>query len=88
MTDVTEMTRITRIIPQLRTTDLAATIAFYTLHLETDDVAAFATALKMRGVALAEDVHETAWQTRECVIQDDQGHTLYFGRPLEKGLPA
>jgi len=27
-------------------------------------------------------VHETAWQTREFVIKDDQGHTLYFGQPL------
>jgi len=28
------------------------------------------------------DVHETAWGTREFVIKDDQGHTVYFG---EKG---
>jgi len=31
---------------------------------------------------LVEDVHETAWGTRELVIRDDQGHTLYFGERL------
>jgi hypothetical protein len=24
-------------------------------------------------------VHDTAWGTREFVIHDDQGHTLYIG---------
>lgn len=52
------------------------------LYFETDDVAAFADRLKTRGVPLVKDVHETAWQTREFVVQDDQGHTLYFGEPL------
>jgi len=33
-------------------------------------------------VRLVKDVHETAWGTREFVIQDDQGDTVYFG---EKG---
>jgi hypothetical protein len=33
----------------------------------------------MQITSLAEDVHETAWGTREFVIKDDQGHTLYFG---------
>lgn len=120
---------IRRIVPQLRTTDLAQTIAFYTsalgftlefeyqgfyagirlgdslvhlkqvdvadpsiayvangdhlhLYLETPDVAAVAATLKGNGVTLVADVHETAWQTRECVVTDDQGHTLYFGQPL------
>lgn len=48
------------------------------LYLETDDAAA-AEALKQNGVRLVRDVHETAWGTREFVIRDDQGHTLYFG---------
>jgi catechol 2,3-dioxygenase-like lactoylglutathione lyase family enzyme len=120
---------IRRIVPQLRTTDLARTIDFYTiklgftlefqyqgfyagvrhgeslvhlkqvdspdpsieyvargehlhLYLETPDVAAVAAVLKANGVLLVQDVHETAWQTRECVIADDQGHTLYFGQLL------
>ncbi len=121
--------QIVRIIPQLRTTDLAASIEFYTaklgftlafehegfyagvrhgnylvhlklidapdpsiafveagdhlhLYLETPDVSAVAEELKRRGVPLLRDVHDTAWATRECIIRDDQGHTLYFGEPL------
>jgi catechol 2,3-dioxygenase-like lactoylglutathione lyase family enzyme len=117
---------ISRAIAQLRTTDLAESISFYTtkvgltlefqyedfyagiraggqlfhlklvdekdpsiefvdegehfhLYLETDDAAAAAAALKANGVHLVKDVHETAWGTREFVIKDDQGHTLYFG---------
>jgi catechol 2,3-dioxygenase-like lactoylglutathione lyase family enzyme len=118
--------RISGAIPQLRTTDLAASIRFYTailgltlefqyedfyagirtgsqlfhlklvderdpsidfvergghfhLYLETDDAAAAADALRRSGVPLVEDVHDTAWGTREFVVRDDQGHTLYFG---------
>lgn len=120
---------ITQIVPQLRTTDMPASIAFYTekldftlefnyqdfyagiktgsqmihlklvderdpsidhvktndhlhLYFETEGVADFAAQIKARGVQLVRDVHETPWQTREFVIYDDQGHTLYFGEPL------
>ena len=111
---------------QLRTTDLAASIHFYTtkiglslefqyqdfyagiragsqlfhlklvdkkdpsiefvdkgehfhLYLETDDAAATADEMKRNGVQLVKDVHDTAWGTREFIVKDDQGHTLYFG---------
>jgi catechol 2,3-dioxygenase-like lactoylglutathione lyase family enzyme len=120
---------ITGIIPQLRTTDIAASIDFYTrvlgfavefnyedfyvslrageqlvhlkrvdekdpsiayvehgghlhLYLQTEGVAEAATRLKSLGVPLVEDVHETPWGTREVVLHDDQGHTLYLGEPL------
>ena len=49
------------------------------LYLETDDASAAAAALKRNGVPLVREVHDTAWGTREFVIKDDQGHTLYFG---------
>jgi transposase len=49
------------------------------VYLETDDASAAASALKRNGVPLVKDVHETAWGTREFVVKDDQGHTLYFG---------
>ncbi len=49
------------------------------LYFETDDAAAAAAGLKNNGVRLIQDVHETAWGTREFAIRDDQGHTLYFG---------
>ncbi len=118
--------QISSAIAQLRTTDLDASIRFYTtkvgltlefqyqdfyagiraggqlfhlklvdekdpsiefvdkgehfhLYLETDDAAATADALTRNGVHLVKDVHETPWGTREFVIKDDQGHTLYFG---------
>jgi catechol 2,3-dioxygenase-like lactoylglutathione lyase family enzyme len=52
------------------------------MYFEAEDVAAFAERVKANGVTLVKDVHETDWQTREIVIHDDQGHTLYFGEPL------
>lgn len=120
---------IKAIAPQLRTTEMASTIRFYTeklgfavefnyedfyagiragnqtihlkyvcdkdpsinfvsegghLHLYFDvkNVAEFAEELKQKGVVLIKDVHETPWHTREIVIRDDQGHTLYFGEAL------
>ena len=120
---------LSRIIPQLRTTDLAAAIEFYTakvgfevefvhgdfyaavrqgefvvhlkqvdipdpsvafvdggdhlhLYFETPDVSAVAAELKQKGVSLVRELHETAWGTRECVVRDPDGHTLYFGQRL------
>ena len=49
------------------------------LYLETNDVRAAAAALKASAVPIVKDVHETPWGTREVVIKDDQGHTLYLG---------
>jgi Predicted enzyme related to lactoylglutathione lyase len=121
--------QITHIIPQLRTTDLAASIAFYTkvlgftlefqyedfyagvrtgdyllhlklsdsadpsvafvreeghfhLYFQVTDIRTTAAELRRHGVRLIRDVHETAWNTRECIIEDNVGHTLYFGEPL------
>ena len=118
--------RITSAIAQLRTTNLAESVGFYTtmvgltlefqyqdfyagiragsqlfhlklvdekdpsieyvdegehfhLYLETDDASAAAATFKENGVRLVKDVHDTEWGTREFVIKDDQGHTLYFG---------
>jgi catechol 2,3-dioxygenase-like lactoylglutathione lyase family enzyme len=120
---------IKHIVPQLRTTDMASSVRFYTedlgftiefnyddfyvgirtgdqlvhlklvdapdpsipyvdegghlhLYFQTDDVGPLAERLKAKGVILSQDVEETAWKTREFVIRDDQGHTLYFGEPL------
>lgn len=52
------------------------------LHIESEGAAAFAEQIKAKGLPLVKDVHETPWRTREFVIRDDQGHTLYFGEPL------
>jgi catechol 2,3-dioxygenase-like lactoylglutathione lyase family enzyme len=118
--------QISSIIPQLRTTDLAASIEFFTtklgftlefqhddfyagvrsgnyvvhlklidapdpsiafvdrdehlhLYFETPDVVAVAEALKRHGVRLARDAHAAAWGTREYIVKDNAGHTLYFG---------
>ena len=52
------------------------------LYLGTDDVAATAENLKKNGVRIVREVHETGWGTKEFVINDDQGHTLYFGEVM------
>ena len=125
---ISETPPFTRIIPQLRTNDLAATIEFYTtrlgftlefqyddfyagvrsgehvihlkfiddtdpsieyvddgthfhLYFQTNDILGTAERLRRAGVRFERDVHETEWQTREFIIRDDQGHTLYFGQP-------
>jgi catechol 2,3-dioxygenase-like lactoylglutathione lyase family enzyme len=49
------------------------------LYLETDDAAALSAAIKAKGVSLVRELHETPWSTREFVLRDDCGHTLYFG---------
>ena len=119
---------ISNVVAQLRTTDLAGSIRFYTmlpgftlafqyedfyagiraggqlfhlklvdardpsidvvahedhfhLYFETPDVSAAADACRRAGVRLAKELHQTPWGTREFVIRDDQGHTLYFGQP-------
>jgi catechol 2,3-dioxygenase-like lactoylglutathione lyase family enzyme len=119
--------RIDSVISQLRTTDLEASIRFYTtqlglalefrygdfyaglragdqrfhlkrvdapdpaiaavdqgdhfhLYFAVDDAAAAADRLTQNGVPLVKPLHDTPWGTREFVIRDDQGHTLYFGQ--------
>lgn len=52
------------------------------LYFATPDVAAVAKALAARGIPLVRDLHHTAWGTRECVVKDNAGHTLYFGQRL------
>lgn len=52
------------------------------LYFETGDVASLAARFERNGVTLVAGLHDTAWNTRECVVEDDQGHTLYFGQPL------
>jgi len=53
------------------------------LYLETDDAAALAAAIEAKGVTLAKPLHDTAWGTREFVLRDDQGHTLYVGQTVQ-----
>ena len=54
------------------------------LYIEVADIAEVARTLRQNDVRIACDVHDTEWNTRELVIEDDQGHTLYFGQALEK----
>jgi catechol 2,3-dioxygenase-like lactoylglutathione lyase family enzyme len=123
------MMTIRRVITQLRTTDLAGSIRFYTetlglqldfqyqdfyagiragdqsfhlklvdekdpsidyvdhgdhfhLYLEVDDADAAAAALTSKGVRPVRPPSDTAWGTRELVVKDDQGHTLYLAQRL------
>lgn len=50
------------------------------LYFDIPDVDARAAALQRNGIALAQPPRDTAWGTRELVVKDDQGHTLYFGQ--------
>ncbi|HVI58550.1 MAG TPA: VOC family protein [Luteimonas sp.] len=52
------------------------------LYFETGDVSALAARFERNGVRFIEGVRDTDWGTREFVVEDDQGHTLYFGQPL------
>jgi catechol 2,3-dioxygenase-like lactoylglutathione lyase family enzyme len=52
------------------------------LYLETPDAVAAADAIEKKGIELVDKVHETAWGTKEFVVEDDQGHTIYFGQRL------
>ena len=118
---------ISNVIAQLRTTDLAESIRFYTslpgfslafeyegfyagirvgtnvihlklvdekdpsidfvdldehlhLYFATPDLVAAADEVRRAGVPFVKEPHRTEWKTREFVIRDDQGHTLYFGQ--------
>jgi uncharacterized glyoxalase superfamily protein PhnB len=51
------------------------------LYLETDDADAAAEVCKRNAVHIVKDVHDTPWRTRELVIKDDEGHTIYIGAP-------
>ena len=117
---------IRRVTTQLRTTDLAGSIRFYTealgfelaftyddfyaglqagtqllhlklvdtadpsiahvdrgehfhLYLDVESVDTALEELRQHGVAIVRDAHDTDWGTREMVIKDDQGHTIYLG---------
>jgi catechol 2,3-dioxygenase-like lactoylglutathione lyase family enzyme len=124
--------RITGVAPQLRTTDLEASIRFYVdvlgfdlafrwedfyaglcaggaeihlkrvdmpdpsvayvaqgehvhLYIHVEDVDAMAARLRDRGVAVLAGPVDRPWNTREIVLRDDQGHTLYVSQPLTGG---
>lgn len=57
--------------------DFVANGDHFHLYLETDDIMATAVDLRRQGVQFVRDVCETPWGTREFVIRDDQGHTIY-----------
>ena len=120
---------VRRLAPQLRTTDLEASIRFYVetlgfelgfqwedfyagicagaaefhlkrvdapdpciaavqagdhvdLYFQVEDVDALLAAFAARGVCASIGPVDRPWGTREFVIRDDQGHTLYFSAPL------
>ena len=123
--------RITGVTPQLRTTDLEASIRFYVddlgfdlafrwedfyaglcagaaeihlkrvdapdpsiahvaagdhvhLYIHVDDVDAMAARLRARSVPVLAGPIDRPWNTREVVLRDDQGHTLYFSQPSKE----
>ncbi len=53
------------------------------LYLGTEDLDAVAKLLRKNGVELVQEPTDTAWQTRELIFLDDQGHTIYVGQRME-----
>jgi uncharacterized glyoxalase superfamily protein PhnB len=49
-----------------------------------DDAKAAADSLISKGVPLEQPLTDTAWGTREFVINDDQGHTLYLAERVQR----
>lgn len=62
--------------------DAVAENGHFHLYFQTPDAVAAAREVVAAGVALSHEVHPTPWGTLEFIVQDDQGHTLYFGGPL------
>jgi len=52
----------------------------FDLYFGTDDLARAADSLHEKGVPFVQAVHETAWGTREFVINDDQSSCAPFCR--------
>ena len=52
------------------------------LYIHVDDVDALHAELLGRGVAVLAGPIDRPWNTREVVLRDDQGHTLYFSQAL------
>lgn len=86
---------ITNATAQLRTTDLAASIRFYTETLALAfqfrafyaGIRAGSQMIRLKQVDAPDptldfirDVHATDWGARECTIEDDQGHTIYIAQ--------
>jgi catechol 2,3-dioxygenase-like lactoylglutathione lyase family enzyme len=127
--------RITGLAPQLRTTDLDASIRFYVdklgfalvfrwqdfyaglragdaefhlkrvdapdpsiayvtegehvhLYFHADDLDALCADFAAHGVVLLHGPVERPWGTREVVLRDDQGHTLYFSQSIAQEAQA
>ena len=53
------------------------------LYFETNDIVALAARFERNGVRLLSGVRDTAWDTREFVVEDDQSHTQYFEQPVQ-----
>jgi catechol 2,3-dioxygenase-like lactoylglutathione lyase family enzyme len=51
------------------------------LYLDVDDVAGASEVLRRQGVPLVRGVHDTDWGTREVILRDPDGHTIYLAQP-------
>ena len=69
---------------------IAAVAAYdgFHLYLETDDAVAAAEAFRRNGVVFVRDIEDKPWGMREFVVQDDDGHILYFGEGSARRCPC
>ena len=54
------------------------------LYVEVDDVDAVRASLPAH-VVVQEDLHDTFYGMRECIVRDNNGFWLTFGTPLAQG---
>ena len=55
------------------------------LHFGVRDIEAAFRQVEEAGVKIVEGISDRPWGTTEFVIEDPDGHTLYFGSPSEDG---
>ena len=55
------------------------------LHLGVGDIEAAFRQVEEAGVKIVEGISDRPWGMTEFVIEDPDGHTLYFGSPSEDG---
>ena len=55
------------------------------LHFGVRDIEAAFRQVGEAGVKVVEGISDRPWGTTEFVIEDPDGHTLYFGSPSEDG---
>ncbi len=52
------------------------------LYIVVDDIDSVFESVMQSGVSVTEEITERPWDMKEFVIEDPDGHTIYFSQPL------